>query len=77
MLTCPVCRGRSIRRSTRRNLIEKMQSLMGRYPYRCFDCQTRFFEFRVPHKSGAKSVKATYVLPDSSGHEFPEDDEVE
>jgi hypothetical protein len=33
----------------RRNFIERMRSLTGQYPYRCFDCQTRFFALREPH----------------------------
>ena len=29
--------------------MEKLWSLAGRYPYRCYDCQTRFFAYRTPH----------------------------
>jgi hypothetical protein len=50
MLTCPRCRSRSVRRSVRRNFVEKLWSLGGRYPYRCYDCQTRFFAYHLPHE---------------------------
>jgi hypothetical protein len=50
MLTCPRCRSQSVRRSVRRNFVEKLWSLSGRYPYRCYDCQTRFFAYHVPHE---------------------------
>ena len=55
MLTCPICRSRSIRRSSRRNFMEKLWSLSGRYPYRCHDCQTRFYAMRPPDKDVAKA----------------------
>jgi DNA-directed RNA polymerase subunit RPC12/RpoP len=59
MVTCPVCRSRAIRRSVRRNIVERLRSLTGQYPYRCYDCQTRFFAFRTPHEaSGNEAVEA-------------------
>jgi hypothetical protein len=42
-LRCPACRGRKIRRSHRRNLFEKAVSLSRIYPFRCTDCQHRFW----------------------------------
>jgi len=57
MLTCPVCRSRSIRRSARRNIVERLWSLGGRYPYRCYDCQTRFYAYRVPHHEKDKTAE--------------------
>ena len=54
MLTCPVCRSQSIRRSVRRNIMERLWSLGGRYPFRCYDCQTRFFAYRLPSEDRSK-----------------------
>jgi hypothetical protein len=33
-------------------MLEKFWGILGRYPFRCYDCQTRFFAFRknVPHR---------------------------
>jgi hypothetical protein len=39
-----------VRRSVRRNFIEKLWSLGGRYPFRCYDCQTRFFAYHLPRE---------------------------
>ena len=74
MLTCPVCRSRDIRRSARRNLIERLWSMGGRYPYRCYACQTRFFAFRVPHPHSGKSdgeepVEGHKPVPDHDSEE--------
>ena len=41
--TCPQCGGANLRRSRRRGLLERGFSLLGYLPYRCRDCQTRFF----------------------------------
>lgn len=57
MLTCPRCRSRSVRRSVRRNFVEKLWSLGGRYPYRCYDCQTRFFAYHLPHEEEIASTE--------------------
>lgn len=51
MVTCPVCRSRTVRRSVRRNIIERLRSFAGVYPYRCYDCQTRFFALREPRQT--------------------------
>jgi hypothetical protein len=65
MLTCPRCRSLSVRRSVRRNFVEKVWSLAGQYPYRCYDCDTRFFAYRIPHEeeqvmaSGGESSEKT------------------
>jgi hypothetical protein len=45
-LQCPVCHGTHIRRSRRRGLLEWLASLVGRYPFRCEDCNHRFKRFR-------------------------------
>ena len=62
MLTCPVCRSRDIRRSARRSLREKFWSLIGRYPYRCYTCQTRFYALRVNHPNRGKSESSFPTL---------------
>lgn len=49
MITCPVCQSQAVRRSSRRGLMEHLRSWTGHYPYRCYDCQTRFFALRVAH----------------------------
>jgi hypothetical protein len=41
-----------------------MRSLTGQYPYRCFDCQTRFFAFRVPHESQPEEEKRQEIEKD-------------
>ncbi len=34
--------------------MEKLWSLGGRYPYRCYECQTRFYAFKVKHTEDGK-----------------------
>lgn len=36
----------NVYRSTRHGLKEYLYSLIGRYPYRCWDCGRRFYRFR-------------------------------
>ncbi|MDT7777716.1 MAG: hypothetical protein QOC99_228 [Acidobacteriota bacterium] len=40
---CAVCGSRNVSRSGRRNLIERLLSLARILPYRCLDCNHRFF----------------------------------
>jgi predicted nucleic acid-binding Zn ribbon protein len=41
---CPFCKGTAVRRSRRRaGVIERLYNRAGRWPYRCQDCQKRFF----------------------------------
>ena len=64
MLSCPRCRSLSIRRSVRRNIVEKLWSLGGRYPYRCYDCEFRFFAYRIPHgEAGGSKVEEREKTP--------------
>jgi hypothetical protein len=58
MLTCPVCRSRSVRRSARRNFMERLWSFGGRFPYRCYECQTRFYAFKVSHDEAEKTARS-------------------
>jgi len=39
---CPSCNGTLLRRSHRAGMAERIYSLVGRYPYRCHSCQSRF-----------------------------------
>ena len=41
---CPECGGTEVRRSRRRNLLERVWSWLGIWPYRCFNCTARFFQ---------------------------------
>jgi hypothetical protein len=40
---CPVCRSAIVRRSRRRNLRDRLMSILSRLPYRCEDCDLRFY----------------------------------
>jgi len=37
--------------------VEKLWSLAGRFPYRCSNCQTRFFVTQEPHRENAHASK--------------------
>ena len=41
-MTCPACNSETIRRSQRKGFLELLNSLAGRYPFRCQACQKRF-----------------------------------
>lgn len=41
-MECEQCGSRNIRRARLRNLKDRIRILMGAYPFRCCDCQTRF-----------------------------------
>lgn len=43
---CPKCRSESIRRSSRKGLIERLLSLAYVYPFRCQRCERRFRRLR-------------------------------
>ena len=45
-MNCPHCQGTKVRRSQRRNVFENALSGLGLRPWRCLDCQARFFRFR-------------------------------
>ena len=49
-LNCPACGSANIRRSQRRNVFERALRSLRVRPWRCQDCQARFFRFRRrPH----------------------------
>ena len=43
---CPACRQRALRRSHRRNILERLASWLGGAPIRCDECGYRFWLFR-------------------------------
>jgi transcriptional regulator NrdR family protein len=45
-LNCPACGSANIRRSQRRNVFENALRGLRMRPWRCQDCQARFFRFR-------------------------------
>src|SRR3989442_14806858 len=40
---CPRCDGKNVHRSSRKGLRERAISLFSLYPYRCHDCEKRFY----------------------------------
>jgi uncharacterized protein with PIN domain len=40
---CPRCSSELVRRSRRRNLRDRVMSLFSRLPYRCDECDLRFY----------------------------------
>lgn len=75
MLTCPVCRSEIVRRSGRRNMMERLWSLAGRYPYRCHDCQTRFFGIHEPKDGDNKHKDEEPVQGSAQPRHHVEDDD--
>lgn len=45
-LNCTACGSANIRRSQRRNVFENALRSLRLRPWRCLDCQARFFRFR-------------------------------
>ncbi len=56
-MLCPGCNTDRARRSHRRGVKEHLLGLFGRFPYRCRQCQLRFYvaRSRAADKGGAKS----------------------
>jgi ribosomal protein L37AE/L43A len=40
---CPHCSSEIVRRSRRRNFRDRMMSIVSRLPYRCEECDLRFY----------------------------------
>ena len=56
---CPNCESASIRRSRRNGPVEYvLHTLLFISPYRCRDCDTRYFRFRFSRASGGTAVPA-------------------
>jgi DNA-directed RNA polymerase subunit RPC12/RpoP len=47
-MTCPECKSMNCRRSHRRGLREAALSLLGIKPWRCLECDARFWARRMP-----------------------------
>ena len=47
--TCPHCGKNRVFRSHRKNLLEKLRSRFGHYPFRCRACGHRFFKVIERH----------------------------
>jgi hypothetical protein len=48
---CPVCASSSVRRSTRRGFVERIWfRLAFVWPYRCDDCDSRFWGFQRSYR---------------------------
>ena len=44
---CPRCDGKNVHRSSRRGIRERAISIFSLYPYRCHDCDKRFYVRRT------------------------------
>ena len=44
---CPRCDGKNVHRSSRRGIREHAMSIFSLYPYRCHDCDKRFYVRRA------------------------------
>ena len=55
---CPGCGSPSLHRSKRRGMLEHfLHTLLNTSPYRCKDCDLRFFRFQLSHSSQHSSTK--------------------
>lgn len=57
---CPSCGSRNVSRSHRRGLVDKLLGAMYVRPYRCLECDRRFYKVAHLHNKGGPtpSVKA-------------------
>jgi C4-type Zn-finger protein len=53
-MRCPRCSSKDVRRSRRRNLLERIASVLIK-PYRCDNCDYRFFSRGPAGESGGSS----------------------
>jgi len=51
---CPQCESRKVHRSRRHGLLERIASAVLISPYRCDNCDHRFFRFRAGHPTQAR-----------------------
>jgi predicted RNA-binding Zn-ribbon protein involved in translation (DUF1610 family) len=47
-LACPKCGSPDVRRSNSAGFLAMLQSVVGRWPFRCRSCRARFFRFAPP-----------------------------
>jgi hypothetical protein len=58
MLNCPLCHGRRIHRSKRKGIFErKVLAMISVRPYRCDQCDHRFFHRSVAHCGGLRKAQ--------------------
>jgi len=62
-LKCKECGGAKVRRSHRAHIWETALSMIGLYPYRCHDCDARFFRNPTGKHGKAAAAKAEVKLP--------------
>jgi len=53
---CPICASTSVRRSTRRGFVERIWFRLALvWPYRCDECDSRFWGFRRAHQGWTRA----------------------
>jgi len=57
-LRCPSCGSQNTRRSKRRLLLDPLYTIFGFLPYRCEDCNHRFFKFGFLRRQERRSDTA-------------------
>ena len=55
-LRCPSCESQDIRRSKRQGILDGLSSILGFLPYRCEDCNHRFFKWSFLRRDERRSV---------------------
>jgi predicted RNA-binding Zn-ribbon protein involved in translation (DUF1610 family) len=46
--SCPKCGSNDVRRSSREGFLVSIFALVGRWPFRCRSCRSRFFRYAPP-----------------------------
>jgi hypothetical protein len=69
---CPLCQSKNISKSKRRGLLESVVFTLIRVrPYRCQDCDLRFFRRAAPHGHEASRIATTGIRSDFQGARSP------
>jgi hypothetical protein len=59
---CPVCASGSVRRSKRKGIVERIWFRFAFvWPYRCKDCDSRFWSFHRAYQSSHRVTDGSYV----------------
>lgn len=58
-ISCPGCKSELTHRSRTRGIVESLPVFLPIRPYRCDECDCRFFRWRVQHKSKASRSPGT------------------
>ena len=72
---CPKCFGRDVRPSRKGGLLDSIMSKLGRSPFRCRGCQSRFYVY-VPHDEEEEELE-TEETAESESEETDEEEEEE